>query len=93
MLDPKWFVAGFLLSMLVLLLTFDMRLGIAFGILIGAIFVVTLWIKLRLRFIPENDTTGRIQTARRLQALGENRRRAQASEDKNKLKAKKKRAE
>lgn len=48
LLDPKWFVIGFALAGLALMIHYDLRLGLAAGALVGM--VAALWLYLALRF-------------------------------------------
>lgn len=47
-LDPKWFVIGFSLAVFALLVSYDLRLGLAFGVLLGL--AAAGWLYLAIRF-------------------------------------------
>ena len=47
-IDPKWFVIGFAVASVALILHYDLRLGLAAGALLGVI--AALWLYLVLRF-------------------------------------------
>jgi hypothetical protein len=46
--DPKWFVIGFAVAAVALILHYDLRLGLAAGALLGVF--AALWLYLVLRF-------------------------------------------
>lgn len=54
-LDPKWFVAGFAVTAFVMILTYDLRLGIAAGVLLA--FGAGIWLYPVLRYGPRRGQT------------------------------------
>lgn len=75
-LDPKWFVAGFALVIFSLILTYDLRLGIAVGVLFGVIGAFWLYVTLRYGSLSREPASGRKALVKRFQSQTSNRRRA-----------------
>ncbi|KPF63541.1 hypothetical protein [Porphyrobacter sp. AAP60] len=76
-LDPKWFVAGFALVVFGLIITYDVRLGLAAGALLAAAGFV--WLYLALRYAPHNAAeSGRSVLVERVRQQASNRRLAAA---------------
>ncbi len=80
MIDPKWFVLGVGLGAFALAANYDMRLGIASGVVLAACFALYLLISYRLSIEPGQDGSNRVKLARRLALLSRNRRDAQKQE-------------
>jgi len=81
MIDPKWFVMGVALGAFGLAASYDMRLGIAAGVLLSAGTLIYLVIRIRLSLEPGQEGSNRARLAQRLALLASNRRKAQQSED------------
>ncbi|HSJ77932.1 MAG TPA: hypothetical protein VK913_04275 [Erythrobacter sp.] len=76
-LDPKWFVVGVALVVFGLVISYDLRLGLAAGALLAA--AVFVWLYLTLRYAPHNETkTGRRLLVERVRRQASNRRLAAA---------------
>ncbi len=79
--DPKWFVLGFALVALALIVNYDLRLGIAAGAVFGSF--AALWLYFVLRFglaSDEGPSDRRVLIDRTRQQL-RNRRKAATVED------------
>ncbi len=76
-LDPKWFVAGVALVVFGLIITYDVRLGMAAGALLAAAMFV--WLYLALRYAPyDKAESGRSVLVERVRQQASNRRLAAA---------------
>lgn len=76
-LDPKWFVIGFALAAFALILSYDLRLGLAAGALIGVI--CAMWFYLALRYGSlSGASSGRLALVERVRQQANNRRLAAA---------------
>jgi hypothetical protein len=72
-LDPKWFVAGVALVVFGLIITYDVRLGMAAGALLAAVGLV--WLYLSLRYASHNEAkSGRSVLVERVRQQASNRR-------------------
>ncbi|MEE4154584.1 MAG: hypothetical protein V2I27_10535 [Erythrobacter sp.] len=80
MIDPKWFVLGVGLGAFALAANYDMRLGIAAGVVLALCFGTYLLISLRLSGEPGQEGSNRAKLARRMALLSRNRRDAQQRE-------------
>ena len=79
-LDPKWFVVGFALVVFGLVITYDVRLGMAAGALLAA--CVFVWLYLALRYAPLGaNEAGRSLLVERVRQQSSNRRLATARVD------------
>lgn len=79
--DPKWFVLGFALVALALIVNYDLRLGIAAGAVLGSF--AALWLYFVLKFglaSDEGPSDRRVLIDRSRQQL-RNRRKAAKAED------------
>lgn len=72
-LDPKWFVIGVALTAFGLILSYDLRLGIAAGALLGAAGLLWLYLALRFGFGPPTERSVWVERNRQ---QASNRRRA-----------------
>ena len=82
-LDPKWLVTAFALTALVLIMTYDLRLGVAFGVLLGVIAALWLYIALRYGSLSGPPASGRNALVTRFQSQSSNRRLAALQTDEN----------
>lgn len=80
MFNPKWGVFAAGLGAFALAASYDIRLGIAAGVVMTVIVAIYLWIRLRFAFEPDHSGANRAALANRVRRLGENRREAQARE-------------
>lgn len=80
MIDLKWFVLGVGLGAFALAANYDMRLGIASGVVLALGFGIYLLISIRLSSEPGQAGSNRARLARRLALLSRNRRDAQQQE-------------
>lgn len=77
-LSPKWLVAGVALAADGLLMSYDLRLGIAASVLLGVI--VAMWLYLALRYGSLSGApSGRSALVAQVRAQESNRRRAAAA--------------
>lgn len=74
LLDPKWIVTGVALAAFVLILTYDIRLGLAFGALLGVIGTFWLYIAVRFGSLSGAPASGRHALVARFQSQSSNRR-------------------
>lgn len=75
-LDPKWLVSAVALAALALIFSFDVRLGLAFGVLLGVILAMWFYIALRFGSLSGQPASGRPALVERFQSQTSNRRRA-----------------
>ncbi|MGB3469586.1 MAG: hypothetical protein WBA51_02035 [Erythrobacter sp.] len=80
MFDPKWGVFAVALGAFALAASYDLRLGVAAGVVIAIIAAIYLWIRLRFAFGNEDSPADRSKLATRFARLGKNRRDALARE-------------
>lgn len=80
-LDPKWFVIGFSLGAIALVLAYDLRIGLVVACAFGVIAAFFLWIRLRFAPEPGEPPSERDAMIERFSKLREQRRNAQARED------------
>lgn len=74
-LDPKWFVVAAALAVFGLIVSYDVRLGMAAGALLGA--GVFVWLYLALRYAsPKGGESGRSLLVERVRQQTSNRRAA-----------------
>jgi hypothetical protein len=79
--DPKWFVIGFALVALVLITTYDLRLGIAAGAVLGSFGALWLYFVLRLGIGSDEGLSDRHQLLDRARQQLRNRSTAAQVED------------
>jgi hypothetical protein len=77
-LDPKWIVSACALAAFGLIMNYDLRLGIAAGIVLGVIGAVWLYIALRYGSLSGGPASGRSKLVTRVRAQISNRRLATA---------------
>ena len=75
-LDPKWLVGGVGIAAFGLIINYDLRLGLAFGVLLGVILAVWFYIALRFGSLSGGPASGRPALVARFQSQTSNRRRA-----------------
>ncbi|MDJ0643450.1 MAG: hypothetical protein QNJ15_11575 [Erythrobacter sp.] len=80
MFDPKWFVIGFALSAVALIANYDLRLGMAAGILLLALGAIYLWISMWLASDTDAPRSERAAMFERFSQLARNRRKARVKE-------------
>lgn len=76
--DPKWMVVAVALAAFGLALSYDLRLGLAVGALLGVIAVFWLYVSLRYGTLSDEPASGRKRLVERLRSQSSNRRRAAA---------------
>lgn len=81
MIDPKWFVMGVALGAFALMASYDVRLGMAAGVLLSLGVLIYLFVRIKLSIEPGEVGSNRARIARRLSLLSRNRREAQRSEE------------
>lgn len=77
-LDPKWIVSACALAAFALILNYDLRLGIAAGIVLGVIGALWLFIALRYGSLSGGSASGRTGLVTAVRAQISNRRLAAA---------------
>lgn len=75
-LDPKWLVSAVALAALALIFSYDARLGLAFGALLGVILAMWFYIALRFGSLSGGPVSGRHALVARFQTQTSNRRSA-----------------
>lgn len=80
MFDPKWFVIGFALSAVALIANYDVRLGMAAGVLLLAAAGIYLWISVWLASDIDAPRSERAAMFNRFARLARNRRKARVKE-------------
>jgi hypothetical protein len=80
--DPKWFVIGFALIALALIVNYDLRLGLAAGAVLGTFAALWLGFSLRYGLIGDDRPSHRRQLLGRFRQQLSNRRKAAADKDK-----------
>lgn len=76
--DPKWMVVAVALAAFGLALSYDLRLGVAAGVLLGVIAVFWLYLSLRYGTLSDEPASGRKALVERLRSQTSNRRSAAA---------------
>jgi hypothetical protein len=79
--DPKWFVIGFALVALVLIVNYDLRLGIAAGAVLGSFAALWLYFVLRFGLVGDDRPSDRRLLLDRTRQQLRNRRNAAQVED------------
>ena len=82
--DPKWFVLGFALVALALIINYDLRLGIAAGAVLGSF--AALWLYFVLKFdlaADEGPSDRRLLLDRARQQLRNRRKAAKTQDDRS----------
>lgn len=75
--SPKWLVAGVALAVFGILMSYDWRLGLAAGVLLGA--VLALWVYVAVRYgTPAGAPSGRTALVAQMRARESHRRNAAA---------------
>ncbi len=80
MFEPKWFVAIFALSAVALLASYDIKFGMAAGVLVLAVVAFVLWLYAWLASDIGEPRSERAEMATRFARLARNRRTAQVKE-------------
>jgi hypothetical protein len=80
--DPKWFVIGFALIALALIASYDLRLGLAAGAVLGIFAALWLTFALRYGLVGDDRPSHRRQLLGRFRLQLNNRRKAAADTDK-----------
>ncbi len=75
-LDPKWLVGAVALAALGLMASYDLRLGLAFGVLLGVTLAMWLYVAVRFGSLSGSPASGRHALVARFQTQTSNRRRA-----------------
>jgi hypothetical protein len=75
-IHPKWLVSGVALAAFGLILSFDLRLGLAFGALLAVVLAGWLYVALRFGSLSGKPASGRQALVARFQRQTSNRRRA-----------------
>lgn len=80
-LDPKWLVIGFALAAFALIITYDLRLGLAAGAVLGVFGAVWLYLALRFSLLGADRPTNRRAMLDRFRVQLSNRRKAARAKD------------
>lgn len=75
-LDPKWLVGAVALVALGLIASYDLRLGLAFGVLLGVVLAAWFYIAMRFGSLSGGPVSGRHALVARFQSQTSNRRNA-----------------
>jgi hypothetical protein len=75
-LNPKWFVIGFALAAVALIIGYDLRLGLAAGSLVGMIAAVWLFVAVRFGLVGDDRPSYRRLMLERFRQQVSNRSRA-----------------
>lgn len=81
---PKWFVIGFALVALALIIQYDLRLGLAAGAVLGVVAAPWLYLTLRFSLVGADRPTERRAMLDRFRQQFSNRRKAAADKDNDK---------
>lgn len=73
-LNPKWLVVAVALAAFGLILSYDLRLGLAAGVLLGVMAAFWLYVSLRYGSLSSEPASGRKALVARLRSQGSNRR-------------------
>jgi hypothetical protein len=76
-LHPRWFVIGFALIAFALIINYDLRLGIAAGVVLGTFGALWLYLALRLNLVGDDRPTYRRRVLDRFRQQLSNRREAE----------------
>ncbi|MCL9982430.1 MAG: hypothetical protein NBV60_04645 [Erythrobacter sp.] len=79
---PKWFVIGFALIALALIVNYDLRLGLAAGAVLGTFAALWLYFALRYGLVGDDRPTHRRELLGRFRLQLSNRSKAAADKDK-----------
>lgn len=79
---PKWFVIGFALIALALIVNYDLRLGLAAGAVLGTFAALWLYFALRYGLVGDDRPTHRRELLGRFRLQLSNRRKAARAKEK-----------